>query len=186
MNKFQEIQNQYEYMRNLWLDYWIQEVVFTYQWWIMIFVLIIPFFLWWRLVDKTRMIEISMVGLLVSGIAFILDQIGTSLGYWTYPYTLIPLERDLWAVADFSVFPFFYMMMYQWFTEWKVYILAIIIFAFFPAFVGEIMFQRLGIYVLLKWKHIYSVPGYILLGLFIKAVMQKFHSLEVQAKENKL
>ena len=113
MKKFQEIQKQYEYLRQLWSDYWIQDVVFAYQWWIMVGILIIPFLLWWRLVDKTRIIEISMVGLLISGIAFILDQIGTSLGYWTYPYTLTPLERDLWAVADFSILPFFYMMIYQ-------------------------------------------------------------------------
>ena len=58
--------------------------------------------------DKNRIIEISMVGLFVSIIAFILDQIGSSLGYWTYPYTLTPLERDLWAVADFSHSLFFY------------------------------------------------------------------------------
>jgi len=46
MNKFQEIEKQYEQLRNLWLDYWTQEVVFTYQWRAMMVVLIIPFFLW--------------------------------------------------------------------------------------------------------------------------------------------
>lgn len=184
MNQFQEIQKQYEDLRQLWLDYWIQEVVFTYHWWIMVGVLILSFFLWWRLVDKTRIIEISLVGLLISGIAFILDQIGTSLGYWTYPYTLTPLERDLWAVADFSVLPFFYMMIYQRFAKWKIYILTMILFALFSAFVGETIFQWLGIYVLLKWKHIYSIPGYIVLGLFVKAVIQKLHSLEAQSKKN--
>jgi hypothetical protein len=182
MNEFQEIEKQYEYLRKLWLDYWSQEVVFTYQWWIMIFLLIIPFFLWWRLVDKTRIIEISMVGLIASSIAFILDQIGSSLGYWTYPYTLTHLERDLWAVADFSILPFFYMMIYQWFPKWGTYILGIIIFALFSAFVGETIFQWLGIYVMLKWKHIYSIPGYVLLGIFVKVVLQKFKTIEVISK----
>lgn len=182
MNEFQEIEKQYDYLRKLWLDYWSQEVVFTYQWWIMIFLLIIPFFLWWRLVDKTRIIEISMVGLIASSIAFILDQIGSSLGYWTYPYTLTHLERDLWAVADFSILPFFYMIIYQWFPKWKTYILGIIIFALFSAFVGENIFQWLGIYVMLKWKHIYSIPGYVLLGIFVKVVLQKFKTIEVISK----
>lgn len=51
----------------------------------MILILILPFFLWWMLVDKRRIIEISLVGLFISGIAFILDQIGVSLRYWIYP-----------------------------------------------------------------------------------------------------
>ncbi|MBT2736184.1 CBO0543 family protein [Bacillus sp. ISL-7] len=182
MNKFQEIEKHYEQLRNLWLDYWTQEVLFTYQWWTMIVVLIIPFFLWWRLVDKTRIIEISMVGLFVSIIAFILDQIGSSLGYWTYPYTLTPLERDLWAVADFSIIPFFYMIIYQWFPKWKTFILGTVVFALFSAFVGESIFQWLGIYVLLKWKHIYSIPFYVLLGILVKILLEKFKLIEVISK----
>jgi hypothetical protein len=182
MDKFQEIEKHYGQLRTLWLDYWTQEVVFTYQWWIMIFTLLIPFFLWWKLVDKTRIREISLVGLIISCIAFILDQIGTSLGFWTYPFTLTPLERDLWAVADFSVMPFFYMMLYQWFPKWKSYLLAIIIFSLFAAFVGEQIFQWLGIYKLLKWKHIYSIPPYILLGIFVKVILQKLKTIETLSK----
>lgn len=183
MNKFQEIEKQYEHLRQLWSDYWIQEVVFTYQWWIIVLMLIIPFFIWWRLVDKTRIIEISIVGLMSSIIAFILDQIGSSLGFWTYPYTLTHLERDMWAVADFSILPFFYMMIYQWFPKWKTYLIGIVLFAVFSAFVGETIFQWLGIYVMLNWEHIYSVIGYILLGLFVKFVVERLKTLEVDFKK---
>ncbi|NYE04323.1 hypothetical protein F4694_001067 [Bacillus niacini] len=73
MDKFQEIEKHYGQLHKLWLDYWTEEVVFTHQWWIMIFTLLIPFFIWWKLVDKTRIREISLVGLIVNCIAFILD-----------------------------------------------------------------------------------------------------------------
>lgn len=178
MSKFQEIEKHYEVLRKLWWDYWTQEVLFSYQWWIMVFLLIIPFFLWWRLVDKTRIIQISMVGLLTSGMAFILDQIGSSLGYWTYPYTLTHLERDLWAVSNFSLIPFSYMMIYQWFSKWKTYLLGVLLFALFVSFVAEPIFHWLGIYMLLNWKYIYSVPGYVLLGVFVKVVMRRFKEIE--------
>lgn len=175
---FNEIQEQYDLLRVLWTDYWASEVIFTFQWWTMVLILIIPIFLWWKLVDKSRLLEISMVGLFTSGIAFILDQIGTSLGLWIYPYTLTNLERDLWAVADFSLLPFFYMMFYQWFPRWKTYLLVILLFSLFAAFIGETIFQLLGIYKLLNWSHVYSVPGYFLLGLFTKSLVQKFKSIE--------
>jgi hypothetical protein len=182
MNKFKIMQEHYEDLHNLWLDYWTQEVVFTYQWWLMIFLLITPFFVWWRLVDKTRLIEISMVGLVASGSALILDQVGTSLGYWTYPYTITPLERDLWAVADFSIVPFFYMMIYQRFPKWKTYLFAALIYAVFSAYIAEPIFQWLGIYVMIKWEHSYSVPAYVLLGIFIKILLQKFKTIEYISK----
>lgn len=164
MKKFEEIEHHYDQLKILWLNYWKEEVVFTYQ--------------WWMLVDKRRIIEISLVGLFTSGIAFILDQVGTSLRYWIYPYTLAYLERDLWLPANFSVIPFFYMMIYQWFPKWQKYILAIIVFAFFASFVGESIFKWLGIYKVLKWEHIYSVPFYIIIGVFVKMVLQKFISIE--------
>ena len=129
--------------------------------------------------DRTRIIEISMVGILSSGIAFILDQIGSSLGYWTYPYTLTHFERDLCAISDFSLIPFFYMMIYQWFPKWKTYLLGTFLFSLFVSFVAEPIFKWLGIYILLNWKYIYSVPGYVLLGIFVKVVMQRFKEIEV-------
>ena len=178
MKKIEEIEHHYDELKILWLNYWKEEVVFTYQWWIMVLILILPFFLWWMLVDKRRIIEISLVGLFTSGIAFILDQVGTSLRYWIYPYTLTYLERDLWLPANFSVIPFFYMMIYQWFPKWQKYILAIIVFAFFASFVGESIFKWLGIYKVLKWEHIYSVPFYIMIGVFVKIVLQKLISIE--------
>jgi hypothetical protein len=76
------------------------------------------------------------------------------------------------------VIPFFYMMIYQWFSKWQKYILATIVFAFFASFVGEGIFKWLGIYKVLKWEHIYSVPFYILIGIFVKIVLQKFISIE--------
>ncbi|WP_280166612.1 CBO0543 family protein [Priestia aryabhattai] len=117
MKKFEEIEHHYDELKILWLNYWKEEVVFTYQWWIMILILILPF----SMVDvgiKKIIMEIRLVGLFTSGIAFILDQVGTSLRYWVYPYTLTYLERDLWLPANFSMIPFFYMIIYQWFPKW--------------------------------------------------------------------
>jgi hypothetical protein len=33
MDSFQKLEKTYDYLRKLWLEYWTQEVVFTYQWW---------------------------------------------------------------------------------------------------------------------------------------------------------
>jgi hypothetical protein len=81
VNKFQVIEQQYTHLRILWYEYWTEEVVFTFPWWIMVCVVIIPYFSGWKLIDKSRIIEIGLVGFNVSGISFTLDQIGSSLGF---------------------------------------------------------------------------------------------------------
>ncbi|MEH6930134.1 hypothetical protein V7Z65_26080, partial [Priestia megaterium] len=89
---------------------------------------------------------------------------------------------DLWLPANFSIIPFFYMMIYQWFPKWNKYVLAITVFTFFASFMGESIFKWLGIYKVLKWEHIYSVPFYILIGIFVKIVLKKFISIETKSR----
>jgi hypothetical protein len=145
---------------------------FYNQWWIEVLIIIFSLILWWRFVDKTRLKEISLVGMMTSGIAFILDQIGTSLGLWTYPNTITPLERDLFTPADLSIVPLIYSMIYQKFPTWEKYILTTIIYALLASYLGENIFQSLGIYKIENWNHLYSVPFYILIGVFVKGALQ--------------
>ena len=51
-------------------------------------------------------------------------------------------------------------------------------FRFFCITEGESIFKWLGIYKVLKWEHIYSVPFYIMIGVFVKIVLQKLISIE--------
>ncbi|MEH7548398.1 MULTISPECIES: CBO0543 family protein [Bacillaceae] len=185
MESFKKIEQTYEELRTMWLDYWFEEVFLTYQWWIEVVIVILSLFLFWKFIDQSRLREISLVGFITAGIAFILDQIGTSLGLWIYPYTLTPLERDEFAPADLSIVPLFYVMIYQKFSTWKNYIIAIMIYAFIASFIGESFFQMLGIYKVINWNHIYSVPFYILIGIFVKMVLQRLNSIEFYYKGKK-
>lgn len=73
------------------------------------------------------------------------------------------------------------MLMYQRFQKWKSYLFAQVVFAFFGAFVGGNVFQWLGIYELLKWKHIYSVPIYLIMGIVVRWVMLKLNKIQQNA-----
>ncbi|MFV2049648.1 CBO0543 family protein [Metabacillus sp. YM-086] len=110
--------------------------------------------------------------------SFLLDQIGASLQLWTYPVTTTQLPRDVFDPADLSILPMFYMVIYQYFPKWKSYILGQIFFAFFAAYIGGNIYQWLGIYKILKWKHIHSVPIYILMGIAVKWILNKLKEIE--------
>jgi hypothetical protein len=161
-------------------NHWWNDVVFTFPWWFVILSLILPWIVWWKIVNKKRILETSFVGLFIMFISFFLDQLGASLLLWIYPVTPTPLPREVFDPADLSILPVFYMAIYQYFPRWKSYILILTIFAFLGSYVGGSIYQWLGIYKILKWKHIYSVPIYILMGVIAKWIINKLE--EIQSK----
>ncbi|MBM7660229.1 uncharacterized membrane protein YoaT (DUF817 family) [Bacillus mesophilus] len=95
MEKFKQIQELNAELRELCLDYFFSEVLFSMEWWIIICSFIIPYIIFWKLVDKSRIKEILYVGVMIALISYILDQIVAGAGLWTYPYTLTPLPREV-------------------------------------------------------------------------------------------
>ncbi|MBA1334925.1 MAG: hypothetical protein HPY66_0546 [Firmicutes bacterium] len=103
------------------------------------------------------MLEILVYGLLISTIVTVLDEVGCQLNLWEYRFDLEPLFPRL-IPMNFTMLPVWYMLIYQYFTKWKPFITANIVSAAIFTFIGEPLFVMLGIYELIKWKHIYSFP----------------------------
>lgn len=58
-------------------QYWMDEVfLVSYQWWVTIGLMFIPFIVWWKIVDRKRLFEIMTYGLLVPTVSVIFDSIG--------------------------------------------------------------------------------------------------------------
>lgn len=153
-------------------DFWFNNVVFTYQWWLLVAITIIPFVIWWKIVERRRFFEIATYGLLVALLSGLLDAIGVETDAWEYKYDLLPL-LDVFIAYDITVLPVCYMIIYQYFSTWRSFAIAHIIVAFVFAFIAEPLLIWLDIYQLIKWKHIYSVPGYFSLAIFLRWVMGK-------------
>jgi hypothetical protein len=180
MENINEILKLRKKLGDLHFEGWMNDVVFTFQWWFIIITIILPWVIWWNVVDRSRLKNILIVGLLVIIISLLLDGIGTSLRLWIYPYTLLPLEREIFDPADLAILPMFFMLTYQFFTNWKSYLIASTVFAFFGAYIGGNIYEILGIYKILKWKHIYSVPIYLLISIIVKAIVEKVNKEHVK------
>lgn len=83
---------------------------------------------------------------------------------------------------DLSVVPVFHMLVYQYFTKWKTFIIANIVTAFLYAYIAEPIFVKINIYEMTNWKHLYSVPIYILKAVVIKFVLEAL--LEKRSKKS--
>jgi|GEM_PF-234843 len=152
------------------IQHWLKYELFTPQFWLLIGMLIIPWVIWWALVDKRRFLEIIIYGLLISTVVTVLDEVGCQLNWWDYRYDIEPLFPRL-IPMNFTMLPVAYMLIYQYFTKWKPFVMANIAAAALMTFVGEPVFAMTGIYVLLEWKSIYSFPIYIILALIMKLAL---------------
>lgn len=131
---------------------------------------IIPYLLWWKAVDKSRFFEIFVYGLLIVLITGLLDAIGVENDAWDYEYDLVPL-LDVFIVYDISILPVTFMLAYQYFKTWRSFIVAHILIAAVFAYVFEPLLIWLDIYHPAGWKHTYSFIGYVLIALCMRWFM---------------
>ena len=152
------------------VQHWLKYELFTPQFWLLLGILIFPWIIWWKLVDRKRFLEIIIYGLLISTVVTVLDEVGCQLNWWDYLYDIEPLFPRL-IPMNFSMLPVGYMLIYQHFTKWKSFVTINIMVAAILAFIGEPIFVMTGIYVLLEWRSIYSFPIYFVLAIIFKMVL---------------
>ncbi|PKM78200.1 MAG: hypothetical protein CVU90_03780 [Firmicutes bacterium HGW-Firmicutes-15] len=174
---FEQVLDAQNISTQLQVQHWLKYELFTPQFWLLISILIIPWILWWRMVDKRRFLEIIIYGLLISTVVTVLDEVGCQLNWWDYRYDIEPLFPRL-IPMNFSMLPVGYMLVYQNFTKWKSFVTANIVLAAVMAFIGEPLFAMTGIYVLLEWKIIYSFPIYIILALVFKVAVNSIMKVQ--------
>lgn len=164
VNELIEIQEEFMELNK---QHYFDQVLFSYQWWLLLAILVILWTIWGFFVDKERLNQILLIGLVTSLLAFIFDDVGRSLNLWFYPHQLSFFSYHLYSV-DIGIVPVFYMLLFQYARTWKAYLITLILLSVFAAFIAEPLFVWMDIYVLLNWNHLISFPFYILMGVFVK------------------
>ncbi|UJL47161.1 hypothetical protein KFZ58_04385 [Virgibacillus sp. NKC19-16] len=165
-----------EQFRDTRIEYWLNETLFTFSWWVLLVTTIGLFIVWFIILDKKRIFEIITYGFMVATIAIMGDTIGVSLGLWHYPNTLTPVPLTI-EIHKLQM-PIIYMMVYQYFKTWKAFLIAATINAFVFAFMLEPLLVWLQIYEPYHWEHVYSFFPYIIIAVVFKYVLNKFKQLD--------
>lgn len=161
--------------------YWFTEVIFTLNWWVLLFLTVIPWLIWWKIADKKRLVEVLLYGILISLISVLLDEIGSYFSFWIYQYQLIPISPRLNPI-DLTVMPVTYMVVYQFFKKWRPFLIAQLVLSLGAAFVAEPLFIWMGIYKPLNWELFYSSIIYFAMGVLTKWWVE--HLLRIQTVTN--
>lgn len=171
--------NQYQ------IEFWRQETLFTWRWWVLVLLLFAPWLVWYKLADRKRFLQIVLFLLFIMLLTMTADEIFTSLPLRFYSHNLNPLlYRSL--SLDYSLIPIMFALIYQHFVAWNNFFWAVTILALFISFVGEPLFTWFGFYVLIKWKYFYGVPVYLAAGLLSKWFVDSIMAKARKARETNL
>jgi len=174
-----EIQKQLTSLR---IDEWLREDVFHFRWWFLLVLFIVSALVWWKMVDKTRLHEISLNAALTIIMTLALDEFGEELSLWDYPTDIIPIFPPLTAI-NLASLPIIYSLIYQYFGTWKSFLWATIVMAAVFSFIFEPILAWGGFYQLLKWKYYYGFPIYTALAIFIRLVVIKIFAYTEKSQE---
>lgn len=160
---------------------WLQEDLLHFRWFFLIGVFVFSAFVWCKLVDKSRLPEITLHAGLTAIITLILDEMGEEMTLWEYPADIFPIFPPLSAV-DLASLPMIYSLIYQYFATWKSFFRATLMMATIFCFILEPLLVWGGFYELLRWRYYYGFPIYITMAIFIRWLVIKIYALAEKAK----
>lgn len=148
-------------------NYWREEVVFSWRWWMLLAATLIMILVWLKLARKNEKPVLLLYGFLTLLISNTLDVVGAELMRWDYPYMVLPWGARLFS-ADLGL-GVSLSLLYQYFKSWKGFAAASTCAAAVFAFVLEPVLVWLNIYNPYAWEHYYSFSCYIALACGVKA-----------------
>jgi len=151
---------------------WLNNDLFSWHWWVLVAFFIIPWILWIKFADRTKILESLLFGALIIIITVLLDEIGVEIGFWRYPTQLLPFTPRAFAF-DMAMVPVAFMFLYQYFQTWTSFSMALLVMSILFAFVGEPFSVWAELVQYMKWKYIYSFVYYMLVGLSIRWIIVK-------------
>jgi hypothetical protein len=136
------------------IDAIMSAFLFTWQWWIALGMIIIPWVIWMIFRDKQRSVILFSAGLLLMVMSEILDIVGVGLGKWSYPVKVIPIATVSFSFR-LSVLPVFGMLLLQYKPSWNPFIKAVI-FGGLGAYGGLPLLSLIDLYKKYDWSLHYS------------------------------
>lgn len=154
---------------------WYDKVV-SWQYALLIVLLLVPWIIWWKLVDRKRIIEIFAFGLLVSTVSSFFNSNGLTLMLWSYPYHLLPFSPRAYSFS-LAVIPVAFMLIYQYFPKRTAFAVAITVLSAATAFIVQPLLKLANIYKLINWNYFYSFLALLMIasisGIIHHLVMQR-------------
>ena len=154
---------------------WLRNDVNQIKWWLLIGIILFSFVVWWILLDKSRILEISLYMALAMIMCMGIDEYGQELTLWNYPIDVIAVYPPL-SSLNLIMIPEIFSLIYQRFSQLKSFIWAAAVSSAIITFLLEPLLSHAGFYELIHWHYYESTPIYFGIALVTRALIRKIYS----------
>ncbi|KKI92179.1 hypothetical protein WQ54_10830 [Bacillus sp. SA1-12] len=165
-----EIERMTSTLHQMEMDYWINHDLFSFQWWAILIMNAIFLILFFLLIDRQRILLITLAFMISYVINTIFDDIGEYFQLWSHPHQLVQFVASV-ATVEFIIVPSIMALMYQMFSRWKFFLIVDFIVSLFISFIVQPIFVYLDIYKLHNWTYFYSLLVLFVIGVLVKIIM---------------
>ncbi|MDC3414676.1 hypothetical protein NC797_06780 [Aquibacillus sp. 3ASR75-11] len=111
---FEEVNMLQERLTQDQMEYWqVYSNIDTWQFWIVLFMLLLPLVVLYYTIDRRRMFHLGFYGFNVHAWFAYTDIVGVQNGWWNYPYQILAVLPSSFSL-DASLVPVSFMLIYQW------------------------------------------------------------------------
>lgn len=152
------------------LEYWLNHDVFSANWWFIVFINFLFLVLLLILIDRQRILIISLTFIVSFTLIGLINESGKYFGLWSYPHQFLPFVESFNAV-DFMTIPVIFTLIYQTFSKWKYYLIAILVMSLIIGFIFIPVFVHFNFYKLHNWNYFYSFLTMLIVGCLLKLIV---------------
>ena len=165
------------------LDRWLNEEVFSPQWFLVLGILIVVYVVWIKLLDKRRIKDLLLIGSLTA-VAKSLNSmfLGGMLGLADYTVRLIPAYSNI-LITSMTISPIIVMLAEQYSSSWGGFILRIAIGFAVLCFGIFTLYDQIGILDFYNWNVFYHFLVLIAVSLIVRCVFLWLSGIEKRAHE---
>jgi hypothetical protein len=168
-----KVYNLLQQSTDLHIEIWTEYIVFTWRWWLVALLTILPWIIWWKFRKKESTHRLLFAGFFSIIISILMDNVGARFGWWYYQYEVIPFS-PAFKPWDVSLMPVITMFFLQFKPKVNVFLKAII-YAAIISFGAEPIFKWLGFYVYPNWEYTFSFIIYFFIYLIANFVVTRNH-----------
>lgn len=153
---------------NLSYSSWINSELFSFPWWFSVIFLIIGYIIWWKLLDKSRLIELLLFGSLAAVMSAIIDTAADNLVLWQYTVRIFPFMPAFFPY-HLTLAPIVLIIVYQYTDNWYKYLIGTVFAAAVYSFAIIPLFVAIGEVRLINWNY-----GYNFLTFLARAILARW------------
>ncbi|WP_121662002.1 CBO0543 family protein [Metabacillus litoralis] len=184
ISEFDQIVNERKNSTELLNSYWTEySGPSTWQFWLLLLLFLLPLVVTYFKIDRNKAFEIGFYGYSIHILISLGDLYGINMGYWNYPYQIIPSLPSL--SIDTSLVPVCYLFVYQ-FTlknKTKFYLYSVLVSGIFAFVIKPIMVQTgfFKMYQNVNYIHLFLL--YLLLFLAARFISYIFKRLNKETSK---